>query len=152
MILKLAKSNCIRLLRDNYIGHLAYIYKNHPYVVPVTYYYDSGSHAMIGYSSIGHKIKALRQNPAVSLEISEIISVNNWRSVVVYGKYDEYLGSSAKISLHKFSEGVKEIIKIKEGKNLNFLSEFSSKIYKDGIPVVFKIDIDDMTGRERQFI
>ncbi|WP_242084607.1 pyridoxamine 5'-phosphate oxidase family protein [Aestuariivivens sediminis] len=152
MILKLGKSKCIRLLKDNYIGHMAYIYNNHPYVLPITFYYDAASNAIIGYSSVGHKIKALRMNHAVSLEVSEIESVNNWRSVVVYGTYDEFLGSTAKISLHKFSEGVKAIIKRKEGKDLKFLSEFSSKIYKDGVPVVFKIDVDDLTGRERKFV
>ncbi|WP_223550367.1 pyridoxamine 5'-phosphate oxidase family protein [Aestuariivivens sp. NBU2969] len=152
MILKLGKSKCYQLLQNNFIGHLAYIYNNHPYIVPITYFYDNSANAIIGYSGIGHKIKALRINSAVSLEVSEIDSVNNWRSVVAYGVYDEFIGSAAKINLHKFTEGVKGLIKWKEGRDLKFLSEFSSKIYKEGTPVVFKIDIDDVTGRERQFM
>lgn len=152
MIVKLGKLKCINLLRNNYIGHLAYVFNNQPYVVPITYYYDDSFHAIIGYSGIGHKIKALRINSAVSLEVPEIDSVNSWRSVLVLGTYREFLASSAKISLHNFSEGVKDIIKRKEGKDLKFLSEFSSKIYKEGLPVVFKIDIKEIIGRERRFI
>jgi len=150
MILKLGKSKCRTLLSENYIGHLAYIYNNSPYVIPITYYYDDSTNALIGYSGNGHKINALRINNEVSVEVSEINSVNNWKSVVTHGTYREFLGSASKFNLHKFSEGVKEIIKTKEGKDLKFLSEFSSKIYKEGSPIVFKIDIEEITGRERK--
>ena len=150
MILKLGKSKCKKVLSNNYIGHLAYIDNNQPYVVPITYYYDDVTNAIIGYSGYGHKIKALRIKNVASIEVSEIDSVNKWRSVVVYGTYREFLGSTAKINLHKFSEGVKDIIKKTEGRDLKFLSEFSSKIFKEGSPIVFKIHIEDLTGRERK--
>ena len=150
MIIKLGKSKSIALLKNNYIGHLAYVFNNQPHVLPITYYYDEITNSIIGYSGIGHKIKAMRINNAVSLEVSEVDSVNNWRSVVAYGTYREFVGSTAKISLHKFSDGVKDIIKRKEGKDLKFLNEFSSKIYKEGLPIVFKIDVTELTGRERK--
>ena len=150
MILKLGKSKCRILLSKNYIGHMAYIYKNRPYVIPITYYYDDSTNALLGYSGKGHKVNALRINNGVSVEVAEIDSVNNWKSVAVQGTYHEFEGSTAKIYLHKFSEGVKEIIKNTEGKDLKYLSEFSSKIYKEGPPIVFKINIEELTGRERQ--
>jgi nitroimidazol reductase NimA-like FMN-containing flavoprotein (pyridoxamine 5'-phosphate oxidase superfamily) len=150
MIIKLGKSKCIALLKNNYIGHLAYVFNDQPYVLPITYYFDDITNSLIGYSGLGHKIKAMRLSNTVSIEVSEVDSVNNWRSVVVYGTYREFLGSSAKINLHKFSDGVKDVIKRTEGKDLNFLSEFSSKIYKEGLPIVFKIDIAELTGRERK--
>ena len=150
MILKLGKSKCRTLLSNNYIGHLAYIYKNRPLVIPITYYYDDSINALLGYSGNGHKINALRIDNGVSLEISEIASVNTWKSVLVQGSFYEFEGSTAKINLHKFSEGVKEIIRKKEGKDLKYLSEFSSKIYKEGPPIVFKIEIEELTGRERK--
>ena len=150
MILKLGKSKCRTLLSNNYIGHLAYIYKNRPFVIPVTYYYDDSTNALFGYSGDGHKINALRINNAVSLEVAEIESVNTWKSVSVQGAFYELEGSTAKINLHKFSEGVKSVVRIKEGRDLKYLSEFSSKIYKEGPPIVFKIDIEELTGRERK--
>jgi hypothetical protein len=150
MIQKLDKSKCRILLSQNYIGHLAYNFNNKPYVVPITYYYDDSTNSIIGYSGKGHKIRALRINRDVSMEVSEIVSVNNWKSILVQGIYREFEGSTAKINLHKFSEGVKEVISNKEGKNYSFIGEFSSKIYKEGPPIVFKIEIEELTGRERQ--
>lgn len=150
MIQKLDNYKCRKLLSQNYIGHLAYTFNNKPFVVPITYYYDSINNTVIGYSGKGHKIKALRINRDVSMEVSVVNSVNNWESVMVQGIYREFEGSTAKINLHKFSEGVKAIINNREGKNLEFIGEFSSKIYKEGPPIVFKIEIEELTGRERQ--
>ncbi|SHH67158.1 pyridoxamine 5'-phosphate oxidase family protein [Winogradskyella jejuensis] len=139
------------LLANNYIGHLSYLFKDKPYVLPITYYYDVLNNIIIGYSGKGHKIRALRINNQVAMEVSEIESVNNWKSILVQGSYKEFEGSTAKINLHKFSEGVKEVISKKEGKDLKFLSEFSSKIYKEGPPIVFKINVEEITGRERKY-
>ena len=150
MIQKLDKTKCRLLLSQNYIGHLSYIFNNKPYVVPITYYYDDMTNAIIGYSGIGHKIRALRINRDVSMEVSEVASVNNWKSVLVQGTYREFEGSTALMNLHKFAEGVKDIIKNVEGKELSFISDFSNKIYKEGQPVVFKIDVEELTGRERK--
>ena len=124
MIIRLGKSKCKALLSNNYIGHLAYIYKNRPFVIPITYFYDNSTNAILGYSGNGHKIHALRIKNDVSLEVAEIDSVNNWRSVVVQGTYREFIGSAAKFNLHKFSEGIKDIIKKTNGKDLKFLSDF----------------------------
>jgi nitroimidazol reductase NimA-like FMN-containing flavoprotein (pyridoxamine 5'-phosphate oxidase superfamily) len=150
MIQKLNTSKCRLLLSQNYIGHLAYTFNNKPYVVPITYYFDHSTNTILGYSGKGHKIRALRINRDVSMEVSEVDSINNWKSILVQGTYREFEGSTAKINLHKFSEGVKKAVNIKEGKNLNYIGEFSSKIYKEGPPIVFKIDIEELTGRERE--
>ncbi|WP_323789578.1 pyridoxamine 5'-phosphate oxidase family protein [Psychroserpens sp.] len=150
MIQKLNKSNCRLLLSQNYIGHLSYIFNNKPYVIPITYFYDSTTDSIIGYSGKGHKIKAMRMNRVVSMEVSEVDSVNNWKSVLVQGIYHEFEGSTAVMNLHKFIHGVKETIRNIEGKDLNYISDFSSKIYKEGPPVVFNIEIEELFGRLRK--
>lgn len=151
MIKTLDTTECQRILRNNYIGYLAYIYNKRPYVVPITYYFDDLENAIIGYSGNGHKTKALRNNTAVSLEVAEIESVSNWESVLAHGTYREFEGSAAKINLHKFSEGVKKIIQTRENKKMDHISEFSSKIFKEGLPVVFQIKIEELTGKERHY-
>lgn len=138
------------MLSQNYIGHLAYIFNNKPYVIPITYYYDVTTDSIIGYSGKGHKIRAMRINRDVSMEVSEVDSVNHWKSVLVQGIYREFEGSTAIMNLHKFAVGVKEIIRNVEGKDLSYISDFSSKIYKEGAPIIFKIDIEELTGRARQ--
>ena len=59
-------------------------------------------------------------------------------------------GSDAKSKLHEFSLGVKDLIHKKEHRELNFIHEFSSKIYKDDLPIVFSIKIEEITGKMRR--
>lgn len=77
MITDLTKAECLKILSSNYIGHLGYISRNLPFVIPITYYFDNKNITVIGYSSEGHKINALRKNNAVALEVVEVESINN---------------------------------------------------------------------------
>lgn len=150
MFINLEDSKIKFILENNYVGHLAYIHQNRPYVVPITYYFDKENNTIICYSGEGHKMSSMRKNPIVSLQVEEIHSVTDWKSVLVHGNFEQHFGSDAKAYLHKFSLGVKEIVIEKEHKKVDFISEFSSKIYNDNIPSVFVITIDEMTGKMRQ--
>jgi len=149
MIKNLDLKESLFILENNYIGYLSYIYQNKPYVIPITYYFDQVNNAIICYSGEGHKITAMRKNNAVSLQVSEISTVNNWKSVLVHGKFEQHFGSDAKAYLHAFSLGVKDVIMEKEHAKLDYISEFSSKIYKGDTPIVFLIRIEDITGKKR---
>jgi hypothetical protein len=149
MIINLEKLECINLIKNNYIGYLGYIYKDRPFVVPITYYFDEMSHSIIGYSTQGHKTKALRIHPFTSLEVVEIESINKWKSVLVQGTYKELSGSHSKSKLHTFSTGIKDLIKKKEERETTSIGDFSSKIYNDDMPVVFEIHIDALIGKQR---
>jgi len=150
MIKNLDIKESLFILENNYIGHLSYIYQNRPYVVPITYYYDQVNNAIICYSGEGHKITAMRKNNAVSLQVAEISTVNNWKSVLVHGKFEQHFGSDAKAYLHAFSLGVKDVIMEKEHIKLDYISEFSSKIYKGETPIVYLIKIEEITGKKRR--
>ncbi|WP_298895259.1 pyridoxamine 5'-phosphate oxidase family protein [uncultured Psychroserpens sp.] len=150
MIRHLNDNECIRILANNYIGHLSYIYNGKPFIAPITYFYDKNINAIIGYSAEGHKVKAMRKHTAVSMEVSEIDSVNTWDSILVHGHYQELYGSEAKAHLHDFSLGVKDLIVRKEHRKLDFISQFSSQIYKDDFPIIFLIKIDEITGKMRR--
>ncbi len=150
MINILKDKDCIQLLENNYIGHMAYIYRKRPFIAPITYFFDKENNFIIGYSAEGHKINALRKNKQVALEVSEIESVNDWNSIVVHGTFEEVDGSVAKSYLHKFSLGVKHLIIKKKQKELDFISQFSSKSKNDDIPIVFIIKIQEITGKIRR--
>lgn len=150
MIKELDTKGCKELLNNNYIGHLAFISQNQPYIIPITYYYNQVNNSIISYSAEGHKIDAMRKNDAVSLEVEEIKSVNNWRSVSIHGKFEEVKGIDAKYLLHEFTQNVKKIINRKEGAHPEFISEFSSKLSEQGIPIVYRINIDEITGKYRE--
>ncbi|MGI9546313.1 MAG: pyridoxamine 5'-phosphate oxidase family protein [Flavobacteriaceae bacterium] len=149
MIKDLETKESIQILRTNYIGHLGYIWQARPYIVPITYYFDEPNNAIVSYASEGHKIIAMRKNKDVSLEVNEIKSVNSWRSVLVHGTFEELQGIDAEYQLHQFAECVKDIIRRKEKKHLQFISEFSSKLDSEGYPIVCRIKMDDITAKVR---
>ena len=111
MIKELKTSKGKELLTRNYIGHISYIYNNHPYVVPITFFYDREAENLISYAAEGQKIEAMRENPSVSLQVEEIDSLNEWKSVIAYGRFEELSGSTAQFELHKFCQGVKKLVK-----------------------------------------
>ncbi|WP_456437112.1 pyridoxamine 5'-phosphate oxidase family protein [Psychroserpens sp.] len=148
MIRNLNKEDCELILKQNYIGHLGYIYRERPYVIPITYFFKDNR--VICYSGEGHKIVAMRKHTPISLEVSDITSVDEWKSIAVHGSYEEFEGSYAKALLHDFSLGIKDIILNKEHRDLNFISEFSAKIAKNDLPIVFVLNIEEITGKMRR--
>ncbi len=138
------------VLRKNYNGHLAYIADEKPYVIPITYFFDPEDNSIISYTAEGHKIDAMRKNPSVSMVVEQIQSMVNWESALVHGTFEELEGELAKEKLHRFTEGVKDIIRQKEHKDVEFINEFSSKSYARGTPIVYKINILEITGKRRE--
>lgn len=143
----LRPKECIDLLNNNYIGHLAYISEGKPFTVPITYYYDQKD-SILAYASEGHKIDAMRKNTAVSLQVEEINGVKDWISILVHGEFKEITGANAKFLLHEFADGVKAIIHKKENLMPQYISEFTSDVYSRGITIVYRIKITKMTGKK----
>ncbi len=149
MIKDLELSECLDLLRNNYIGRLAFVSHGDPYIVPITYFHDSEEKNILSYAATGHKIEAMRRYGSVALQIDEIKSIQQWRSVQVHGKFEELHGSTAKKYLHRFVEGVQDTIIQKKGISPKFIQDFSSRLQKRGIPIVYRISINDINGKFR---
>ncbi len=152
MVKDLKQEDCIELLRENYIGRLGYVIGKNPFVVPITYYYHEGKgNGIISYSLGGHKIDAMRNNRCISLQIDEIKSASHWKSVLVHGEFEELKQIDAKNLLRQFSQGVKNIINRSTGENVQFIHEFSSKLQSKGSsPIVYRINILEITGKQRE--
>lgn len=147
---ELTTSAITRVLRNNYIGHLAYLSQGKSYVIPVTYYFDPEDNTIISYTSKGHKIDAMRKNNSVAVQVEEMQSMFNWESAMVHGTFEELEGNLAKQKLHQFTEGVKSIIHRKEHREVEFINEFSSKLFSSGIPIVYRINILEVIGKRRE--
>lgn len=150
MIKNLDKKNSLRLLGSNYIGRLAYISQGAPSVVPITYYYDKSSNSVISYSGEGHKINAMRNNRFVSIQVDEIVTTNNWKSIAVHGAFEELHGTDAKYQLHLFTEGVRSLASQIENNHFKSIDEFSSKMPMSKVPIVYRIKIIEITGKLRE--
>jgi nitroimidazol reductase NimA-like FMN-containing flavoprotein (pyridoxamine 5'-phosphate oxidase superfamily) len=149
MVRVLKQKECLHILTNNYIGNLAYIYRDRPFIAPITYFFDAENNIIIGYSAEGHKINAMRKNSNVSVNVAEIDSVNDWKSVLAHGSFEELSSCTSKAKLHQFSIGVKDLIITREHRKLDFINEFSSKIYTDDLPVIFQIKVKEITGKMR---
>lgn len=86
-IAPISQQECSELLERVLIGRLACSLDNQPYIVPVQFSYEPC--CVYIFSTLGKKIKWMRQNPKVSLQADEIGSWSNWVSVVVTGTYLE---------------------------------------------------------------
>jgi hypothetical protein len=86
-IIAISEQECSDLLKRLYIGRLACSLENQPYIVPVCFSYEPD--CIYIFSTLGKKIKWMRQNPKVCLQADEIGNRSNWFSVIVTGTYLE---------------------------------------------------------------
>jgi len=82
-ITPISQDDCIELLNRVSIGRLACSLDNQPYVVPVRFAYEPGY--LYVFSTVGKKIRWMRKNPKVCLQVDEVGNLANWTSVVVDG-------------------------------------------------------------------
>ncbi|PWL37357.1 flavin mononucleotide-binding protein [Flagellimonas aquimarina] len=143
-------SDCLQLLNENYIGRLGFISHSSPHITPITYFHDAEEKSILSYSTEGHKINAMRKFPSVSLQVDEINTIQNWKSVLIHGRFEELQGSTAKKYLRKFSNGVQETIAKKIGESPKFISDFSSRLSERKLPVVYRVNINDISGKYRE--
>ncbi|RUM96286.1 pyridoxamine 5'-phosphate oxidase family protein [Pseudaminobacter arsenicus] len=89
MIVKeMSRQDCISVLAASRVAHLAACSKEgQPYVVPI--HYAFADEHLYSFSMPGQKIDWMRENPLVCAQIGELRSSRDWRSVVVYGHYEE---------------------------------------------------------------
>lgn len=73
------------ILSRNYIGRLAYSFKDRVDIEPLHYIYEDGW--IYGRTSPGTKIATIRHNYWVAFEVDEVDAFFDWRSVVVRGGF-----------------------------------------------------------------
>lgn len=149
MIKDLKLEECLEILGNNYLGHLGYISGKSPFVIPITYFHDTANKSILSYSVNGHKIDAMRRYKHVSIQVEHIASIQDWSSVLVHGTFEELSGSAAKKYLHNFSQGVQGTIEHAKGEKPKFIQDFSSRLQDREMPIVYRININDITGKIR---
>jgi nitroimidazol reductase NimA-like FMN-containing flavoprotein (pyridoxamine 5'-phosphate oxidase superfamily) len=87
LIQELTREASLDLLARLRLGRLACVQGSQPYVVPMYFVFHSGY--LYGFSTVGQKIEWMRTNPMVCVEVSEVVSPQQWVSIVVFGRYEE---------------------------------------------------------------
>ena len=81
------------VLQSQSICRLACNDKKFPHLIPISYFYD-GKYIYCQ-SQHGKKIELMQKNPNVTILVDIIGSMNNYKSVIVNGEYQELKGHEA---------------------------------------------------------
>jgi|SRR5215470_3391604 len=88
LITKLRSRECREFLTGTGFGRLACSCNDRPYIVPI--YFCLDANRLYGFSTLGQKILWMRQNPLVCVESDDIRAHDDWKSVVILGRYIEF--------------------------------------------------------------
>lgn len=135
-----------KVLSRNYIGHLACCLDNKPYVVPITYFYDSEKNCILGYTAEGHKVEIMRQNPQVCVEVSEVRDLSHWKSVVLEGNFEEIKGLDSVKALQSLITRLEPLIN-EEGKQHVEQIRDMARAKESSPKVIYRIHIEKKYGR-----
>ena len=147
MIAKLSDQEIGEVLEDNILGHLGCNDGFNTYVYPVNYLYDGKS--ILCHSQDGAKVKVMRQNSRVCLQVDEIVDHENWRSVMVLGDFQELHDERERSNAMKAFVDRQMHVKITRA-NLSTNKDDQggdAGLDKERRPVIFRIVIDEKTGR-----
>ena len=78
------------VLRSQVVGRIGCFDGKEVYVVPVTYVYHN--RCVYAHSKEGRKVQVMRKNPDVCFQVDAMDNMANWRSVIVWGKFEELIG------------------------------------------------------------
>ena len=87
LIKEMTREASIDLLARTHLCGLACAHEGQPYITPIHCVYDDNY--LYGFSTLGQKITWMRTNPLVCALAEELISPQDWASVIVFGKYEE---------------------------------------------------------------
>lgn len=90
MLGELNKREIIEFLESKFIGRLGCHLNGETYIVPVNYVYQDN--AVYAHSGEGKKINMLRANPRVCFQVDEIDNMFKWKSVILWGTFEELKG------------------------------------------------------------
>jgi len=141
---KLSEEECLNFLKQIMFGRLACVRDKQPYVVPI--YFVSDDKHLYGFTTLGQKIRWMRDNPMVCVEADEVIDHLHWTSVVVLGKYQEL---DDKASLRGLREYALELLQHRTmwWQPAVMTTRDSDSADRAAPHIFYRIRIDEISGR-----
>jgi uncharacterized protein len=138
MISEMNDQEARELLQRGRLGRLGCCENGRPYVVPINYRFDGEQ--LYLHSLPGRKIDILRANPQACLQVDEIDDSFHWRSVQVFGQYEEITDEEL------YGRALAELFD-----HLPELSPVQSRMRPGSPPlVIFRLRIEEITGLSEQ--
>jgi len=149
MLGELTSDEIEEVLKSNLLGRIGCGNGKKIYVVPVNYVYDG--QYIFAHSQEGMKINMMRTNPSVCFEVDEVKSFTDWRSVILWGVYQELSDERSRYYAMKvFAERmmhVKDSITAQLPGALEAGSGYGNFEYSSTKPVIYRIVINERSGR-----
>lgn len=146
MLGTLSEAQIERVLQSQIVGRIGCYADKKMYVVPVTYAYYNGY--IYAHSKGGMKVKMMRKNPNVCFQVDAIENMTNWRSVIVWGMYEELKSekeqkAGMKIMTDRLAPFMTSETVMPEH-SVSHPPEVVEKAFK---PVAYRIKVIEQTGR-----
>lgn len=87
LIHDMTRQASIELLTRVRLCRLACAHEEQPYITPIDCAYDGNW--LYSFSRLGQKVTWMRANPLVCVEADELVSREDWATVIVFGRYEE---------------------------------------------------------------
>lgn len=142
LIHDLTATECEDTLARTHLGRLGCSRQGQPYIVPILFSFDRERRCVYSFATVGQKVRWMRENPLVCLEVDDVADTNHWKTVVVFGRYEEIHDSPAEADARQRAEAL-----FSERREwwLPGAARVGTREHPD--VVVYRIQIDRMTGR-----
>jgi nitroimidazol reductase NimA-like FMN-containing flavoprotein (pyridoxamine 5'-phosphate oxidase superfamily) len=146
MLGELSKEQIENLLKDLPIGRIGCHADGITYVVPVNYAYD-GTNLYI-HSTKGMKIDMMRKNPDICFQVDAITSLQNWDSVICWGKFEEITDMfEREFAMQRIVNKVMPLMRGESAQPSHGFTESASNVGDSVELILYKIVLSSMTGR-----
>jgi uncharacterized protein len=145
MLGKLTDAQIEQVLHTQFIGRIGCCNNDKTYVVPVTYVYDSGY--IYAHSKEGMKVQMMRNNPKVCFQVDIMDNMTNWRSVILWGEYEELKSEKAQQAGMKIMMDRLMPFMTSETVRPSHHSQAPEIVEKGFKAVAYRIKIQEKTGR-----
>ena len=148
MVGKLNVDQLDHVLANNVTGRIGCTDGQKVYIVPVSYAFNNAY--LVIHSKEGMKIDMMRQHPHVCFQIDEITNLTNWRSVILWGDYEEITDPKERFYAMKFLVSRLAHLQVSETAGVSQMHDEIAGEQKPGNiirPIVYRIRISEKTGR-----
>ena len=142
-ITELTDTECEAVLDRAVVARLATCADHRPYIVPISVKYerDASDRFLYSFANVGQKVRWMRSNPHVCVEVEELGDRVHWTTVVVAGRFEE-------LNPVQHREAADRAFALLRGRSEWWLPGAaetpSTNLYR---PIVYRIRIESMTGR-----
>ncbi len=141
----LTREQSEHVLRSEIIGRIGCYAAGKVYIVPVSYVYHNNF--IYAHSKEGLKIKMMRKNSKVCFEVESRDSMISWRTVILWGTYEELSTLAEQKKAMKILNDRFLPLRLSESLLQTGYMHFPREVEKARKPVIYRISIDEVSGR-----